>query len=450
MKNLRLLAGAALFGWGLLQSAAAQDVVTPEKLFPQLDAIVKKAVTQSPRMISRAVDLEIAENDRIAARAGMLPSLGGSYSYYDARDKRGDIPGRLQVEKVYYNVSLSQPLFHWGERRNNYRVGQIRENIAKGQYREAYRLYVQEVRSVYFSLIFSKLRAKRAAFQLEYNNRLLQQAEDRHAKKVISDAQIFGIRIETERAVISAERAAFDFENYKNSFSRLTGEPVLRDEDIPDSIPAIASPGSGIQNLLAGYLAAPELPTVEAFNFRQSLEIEKLNLANQKTRLRPKFNLLLAITQDEQSYTLNVAQKYQVNSHFGGVSASWTVFDGFSARSGVRSALAKVRQLQADYKVLTDRLAQQAQTQARMAGFYARYAAISDRLLESGESNLISVKEQFTRGVIAQEDVSVVQLGLFDQQLNAYSARADYYTQVAEFLGTVAQDPVLANLPVAK
>ncbi|AOS45007.1 outer membrane channel protein [Lacunisphaera limnophila] len=428
----------------------AQDVVTPEMVLPQLDAILKRAVAQSPRMISRAVDLEIAENDLIASRAGLLPSVGGNYSFNKARDKRGDLAGRLDVDKVYYNFSLNQPLFHWGERRNSARIGQIRETIAQGQYRDGYRLYAQELRSLYFSMILGKLRAKRAAFQLEYNNRLLQQGEERLAKKVISEALIFGIRIEAERAAISAERAIFDYENIKASFSRLTGEPAPSDESIPDSIPALPPQTTGIQNVLASYLAQAEIPSVEAVNFRHSLAIEKLNLANQKTRLRPKFNLVLGISQDEQSYSLNVAQKYQVNSQYVGISANWTVFDGFSARSGVRSALAKIRQLEGDYKVLSDRIAQQAQTQARLAGFHARYASINDRLLDSSQNNLISVKEQFARGVIAQEDVSVVQLGLFDHQINAYSTRADYYSQVSEFLGTVAQDPVLANLPLNK
>jgi outer membrane protein TolC len=450
MKKSRLFAGITLCLLGLWQGVGAQDVVTPEKLLPGLDAILKKAVTQSPRMISRAIDLEIAEHNRIVSRAGLLPSVGGFYTYYDSRDKRGDLPQRLQVDKEYYSVSLTQPLFHWGERRNNARVGNIRKLMAEGSYREGYRAFAQELRAAYLSLIINKTRAKRAAFQLEYNNRLLQQAEDRHAKKVISDAAIFGTRIEAERAAITAERTAFDFENARASLSRLTGEPPLRDEEIPDAVPPIPNQQANVQGLLGSYLASPELPTFEIQNYRRSLEIEKLNLANQKTRLRPKFNLVVGISQDEQAYGLDIATKYKVNSRFGGISASWTIFDGFAARSGVRTSLASLRQMHADLKSINERLAQQAQTQARMAEFHARYSAINDRLLESGQNNLVSVREQFSRGVIAQEDVSIVQLGLFDQQINAYSSRADYYAQISEFLGTVAQDPAVANLSHAK
>jgi outer membrane protein TolC len=398
-------------------------------------------------MISRAVDLELAENDRVAARAGLLPSVGGSYSYYEARDKRGDLPGRLDVTKIYYNFSVTQPLYHWGERSNTARMGDIRQKISEGNYSDGYRLYAQEVRSAYFRLIISKVRAEKAAFFNDYSAKQLKRGEERLTKKVVSEAQMFGIRMEAERATIADERAKFDFENDKAAFARLTGTAPLANDEIPDAIPAVTLQNDAIQALLAEYLSQKNPPTAEAENFRNTMQMERLNLANQKTRLLPKFNLVVGASQDEQSYTLNTAQKYQVQSYYGGLSVNWTIFDGLSARSGVRSALARVRSQENEYRELTEKLAEQAQSQAKLTGFYARYASISDRYLESGEGNLRSKKEEFARGVIAEEDVSGAQLGLYDSRISAYSSRADYYTQLCQFLGTVVKDPVLANLP---
>jgi outer membrane protein TolC len=443
MKNLRFLAALPLLVVGLF---AADSLSTPEQLFPQLDGILKKAVAQSPRMISRAIDLDMAENDRVAAQAGLLPSIGGSYSYNLSQDKRGDLPGRQNVTKIYYNFSIVQPIFHWGERRNNARMGDIRKLMVESNYAEAYRLFAQEVRSLYLRLIISKLRAEKAAFQNDYSAKQLARSEERLAKKVISEAQMFGFRMEAERSQIGAERALFDLENDKSSFARLTGQPLLADSEIPDMIPGVSSHDSAMQELLSGFLSQKDAPSLEEVISRNTLEIEKLNLANQKTRLKPKFNLVVGVSQDEQSYNINVAQKYSVNSRYAGVSVNWTIFDGFAARSAVRSSLGKLRMMESDYRVLTDRLAAQAQSQAKLAGFYVRYASINDRYLESGEGNVKSKKEEFTRGVIAEEDVSVALLGLYDAKINAYASRADYYNQVCEFLGTVVQDPVLSNL----
>ena len=59
---------------------ATNELVLPEKLLPQLDAILKTAVQQSPRMLNRALDMEIAENNRIQARANLLPSANAWFN----------------------------------------------------------------------------------------------------------------------------------------------------------------------------------------------------------------------------------------------------------------------------------------------------------------------------------------------------------------------------------
>lgn len=449
MKSSRLLAAGSLFASLLLVQALGQGIVTAEQLYPGLDSILKQAVSQSPRMLNRALDLEIAENDRIAARAGLLPSVSGSYRYYESRERRADLADRLSVPKTYYDFSINQPLYHWGERSNNARVGQIREMIAKGNYQEGYRLFAQEVRSQYFRLIIGKIRAKRAAFYLEHATNQMKLGEQRLAQKVISEGQMFSLRIAAERAQIDAERAAFDHENEKTSFARLTGTPVLAPEAIPDEVPAIAGQDGAIQQTLQGFLAQGEVRSNEAINFRHAVDIERLNLANNKTRLLPKFNLVAGVSQDEQRYTA-LGSKYKVDSFYGGIAVNWTIFDGFSARSSVRSGLARLRQMESDQRMMNERIAQQAQTQARLAGFYARSASINGRLLESAEGNVVSKRQEFDRGVISQEDVNVAQIGLYDMQINTFSSRADYYNQVADFLGTVMADPVVANISAGK
>ncbi|MDQ5978121.1 MAG: hypothetical protein QG602_1094 [Verrucomicrobiota bacterium] len=448
MKFSRLLVAGLVLAGGSFVQAFAQDVVTVEKLYPELDNILKQAVAQSPRMLSRAIDLEIAENDRIAARAGLLPTVGGAFRYYEARERRADLGVRMSVPKTYYDFSISQPLYHWGERMNTARMGEIREFIAQGNYREGYRLFAQEVRNAYLKLIVDKLRAKRTAYALDYANNQLKQGEERLAQKVISDGQMFVIRIDAERAQVTAERAAFEFENGLASFARLTGT-ALQAGAVPEVIPSVTDQASTLNSLVQGYLAQTELPSYEAVSLRNSLDLERLNLANHKTRLKPKFSLVAGANQDEQRYSA-LGSKYKVDSYYAGISVGWTIFDGFSARSAVRSSLARLRNMESDYRVLTDRLAQLAQTQARLAGFAARSAAINNKLLESAEGNLSEKTEQFSRGAVSQEQVSLAQLNLYDMRLTAYLSRIEYFSYVGELLGTVREDPVLANLPAGK
>lgn len=443
MKFLRILAACPLIAGAL---GAAESITTPESLFPQLDVILRQAVAQSPAMVSRAVDQEIAENDRVVARAGRLPSVGGYARFYESWDDRSDLPERTKFEKVYYDFSIVQPIFHWGERQNYDRIGEIRLKLAHRQYRDAYRALAQEIRTRYLRLIVEKVRAERAAFNATYTANRLKRDEDRLATKAISEAQIFSTRITAERAQIYQERTRFDLENSKAALSRLTGQPPLTDDQIPDAIPAITDQGPALEQVLAGYLAQKDSPSSEAFAMRQSLAIEKNNLATAKVRLLPKFSLVAGASQDEQSYTVNVANKYSVDSLYVGLMLNWTIFDGFSASAAKRSAYARVRQLERSYTELNKRLAETAQQQVKMASFYAREAAIGNRLLESAEGYVSTQKEAFARGVISEEDVGSAQLNHMDNRMTAYLSRTDYLNQVCEFLGTVVEDPVLGNL----
>lgn len=430
--------------------ANVAGLALPEKLFPQLEAILQSAVQQSPRMVNRALDLEIAENNRIQARANLLPSVGGWANYLEARDTRADLSGRLDVTKIGYNFSATQPLFHWGERRNNAKAGEIQAAIAKGQYRDAYRLLAQTLRADYQRLVIQKLYVQRAAFYLEYTRSQLAQAEDRLAKKVISQYEISGYRLAAEQAQIANEQTQYEFETAKASFARLSGTPQLADDAIPDSIPVPGYDAAALDGLLARFLGEKELPSVEAFTARKQLESQRLSLANTKTRLRPKLSFVVGVSQDDQSYTINVAQKYRVNSVFAGFSASWTLFDGFAAQAAVRNELARRRQLENDYRELTERLAQQAQTQVKHANFSARRMSIANRGLVASEATLKTKQEEFGRGLMSEADVSLARIALYDAQVNAYHGRIELLSRIGDFLGTLAEDPVVGNLPTLK
>lgn len=447
MKTLRILLVLPLLSVAIMAAdPAVNGLVLPEKVFPQLDVILQSAVQQSPRMLNRALDLEIAENNRLSARAGLLPNIGGYVSYYESRDTRADLSGRVDVTKIAYNFSITQPIYHWGERRNSAKMGEIQASIAQGQYQDGYRALAQTLRSDFMRLIVQKLTVKRGAAYAEYAKSQLAKEEVRLAQKVISEFQIFPVRLAAEQAQLIYERVQFDFEMAKASFARLSGRPVLSDDAIPDGIPTVGYDAATIDRLLAGFLGQKDLPAIEAVIMRKQLESAALGYANQKTRLRPKFNFVLGVSQDEQSYTINVAQKYRVNSFFGGLSANWTIFDGFAAQAGVRNELARKRQMENDYKDLTERLAQQAQTQVRQLNFAARNMAISDRALVASQGNLKSKQEEFARGTSSEDDVTQARIALIDAQINASSGRHDFLNRIGEFLGTIVEDPVVANV----
>ena len=427
-------------------SPMVNELPLPEKLYPQLDVILKQAVQQSPAMINRALDLEIAENNRIAARSNILPNVGGYFSTYKSWDDRADLNGRVKVDKIGYSFSVTQPVYHWGERINHVRIGEIQKKIAQGNFQDGYRLLAQEIRTQYLQLIIKKLSLERSHLINKYNQDVRNAAEDRLAKKVIAEAEIFIVRLNAERAQIDLERSALDLESAKQSFARLTGTPPLEDSAIPDMVAESSHTAEAFARVLAAFLAQKDPPTIAAVNLRSQIELENLNYLNQKTRLRPKFNFVVGTSQDEQSYSLDVAQKYKVNSLYGGLSGTWTIFDGFSAKAGQRNALNRRRQAENDYRGLTDSLAREAQAQLKQVDFSARLMSIADRLLAATKGGFEVKKTDYARGVVSENDVTLANMNYYEALISANAARADYLAKVGNFLGTVAEDPVLANI----
>ena len=428
-------------------SPQVEGVVPPERVFPQLDTILTRAAQQSPRMLARAIDLEIAENNRIQARAAVLPTVGGSYRIYQARDDRADQPKPITAKKSYYDFSITQPVFHWGERNNTKRIGEIQKAVAEGNYGEAYRALAQELRSKYLLLIIQKQTVKRAEAGLAYASQQVKLAEKRLAKADISELEMAPLRFSEEQGQLFVERSEFDYAQAKQTFARLSGVPELKDDEIPDEIPAIKHDAAAIDRLLADYLSAKEPPTVEAVNARRQIQVSELFYENEKTRLRPKFNFNAGANQDEQSFTTNVAQRYRVNSLYAGFSLNWQIFDGFTSQAATRSALARLRQARMDADETRLRLAQQAQQQAKFIYFSSRSMTLADRGLSGADALVQTRIADSKRGVATESDIAVAGIALIDARIAAYNARMEYFWRVSDFLGTLAADPVLSHLP---
>jgi outer membrane protein TolC len=450
MKARYFLALTLLLGGGVLRSVGAESVPLPEQSLPGLADLLHQSVRQSPRMINRNLELEIAENDRIAARAAMLPTVGGYYRDSQSRDSRADQVNTLQVRKVAYDLNINQPIFAWGEKRNTARMGEIRQKIALGQYQEAYRLLAQEIRAKYLALITQKTFVERSRYNQKFMQEQLRIAEDKYAKKIFSDLDMFGPRLNAERAQLDLERAEYDYDFNKRTLARMAGVPAIADESLPADVPPV--PGTYSEALFEGlvgdYLRQKDLPSVEAASLRQQLDLDELDYQNQRVRLRPKFSLTAGANQDEQSYSLNVAQRYRVNSLYVGVQVNWTIFDSFASTSAIRTALARRRQHENEYSDMHERLAAQAQSQSKQIYFSSRNLSIQERFLDSAVGNLRSKQDEFKRGLISDADVSQVTLYLYDTRIATGNARADYYQKVGELLGTLNNDPVVTNAPV--
>jgi len=427
----------------------AQDkAILPEDVFPALKQALADAAQQSPRMVAANLSQLVADGELKQAKAGLYPSLGGFYSTNRSEDRREDIAGTLESNKVYYNVSLNQPIFHWGERRNNARIGEIRRQIARESYGEAYRLLSQEIRNVYMTLVLYKLQLGSITFNKKIADQALMLAEAQVKKGDISEGAVFQPRMNAEQAELNLESLTWSYALLKQNFAVLTGMPELSEAQIPDRFPDLPGSADIVSRMLARFLAQDEPETAAVRIQRQTVQADDLSYRTQRTRLLPKLSFVAGMSQDEQSYTTNIAAKYGLQSRYVGLQVNWSIFDGFATRGAIASALARKRASEYEYKQVTERVAREAQRLARTVTLTQKQMRLNERLLENAGYFLDFTKGNFERGQASEADVNSAQANYNAMLNNANSTRSNYLLQVADFVSLIGEDTVVTSASV--
>ena len=442
---------------GLSTLASAQPIssfAVPEDYLPGLKPLLESALRQSPRMIARNAEEVIAEADRIAARAGQLPTIGGYASYHPyARERRWDPNGLTSNvgnnEKIAYNFSLSQPVFHWGALRDTTRMAELRLKIAEGNTAEAYRILLDHVRNHYLQLVVLKASVARARFNQQIADDALAIARSKRQQNVISEADLFTPTVTAEQARLRVDQTEFNYEISKTSLAKLCGVEVVSDAAVADAIPAVTPDSASVERLVDEFLGRGEPDTFYLQNLRRGIEIEKLTHDIHNTRLKPKISASVGVSQDEQtfSYASASTNKYKIQTTYAGVMVNWTIFDSFSTRSAKIASLARRRELERIYKAEAGDLLMSVQTQKRQLEFAARGLAISEKFLASAEDGVRVAEDNLRRGLSSEAAVSDARLLLQTRQLETFAARNDYLMKLSQLLSTTLNDPALNLLP---
>jgi len=420
----------------------------PETYFPALKEILSAAVSQSPRMVARNAENAAAEGNRIVMRSGQLPSFAGYMGYYPwQRDWRADLPRYADVNRLNYNFSINQPIYHWGALQNTTRIGELQLKMTEGLTAEGYRILVQEIRGQYLALVIKKAALAKARLNQHMAEDNVTVSQTKLEKKVISEGDMFIARLALDRSKLAADQGEEDYNYSKSVFAKLCGAPVLSDSQIPDEIPDATPLAPAFEPMLSTFTSQKELNSYNLRYLSDQIEVEKLSYENITTRLRPQLNFQIGTSQDQTSYTTNIAAKYRVTSIFTGFVVNWSIFDGFATRGAAATSQAHRRELEQSYKDLSANLADQARNQLKQVGFARRGMEIANRLLESSAGALRDKKNDATRGLASEVDVNTFQLAYSEAQVSAFSARSDYLMKTGDFLSTTLQDPALANLP---
>jgi len=424
---------------------AQSPVVLPEALFPELGDLLVEAATQSPRMVARAINAEIQAGNVQVARAGMLPDLNASVTQTWGEETRTGRGQSFDTDKLYYSISLSQPLYHWGVLRNTLRIAQINQFIDQGRTEEAYIALAAEVRAQYLQLIRKQHTLELLRFRQVQADQRLAQGRERVEARTLAAADIFPLEIAADRGDLAVVEAEADLARSKRSLARLVGRSDLGGMVVPSEIPPLpGDAGVAAAQALAQALRRDEVIDTRALEtLRQQLEVQRLTLHNTRMGLRPRFTLVAAITQDEQTFGTFPLTKYESRYTYGGVRMNWAIFDSFRTKGQTRSALARLRNAE---QALTDAevdLIARVESLADQVEFSARSLRINERLLEASANGLKFQEEQFALGNVSEGAVAGARDHLLAATGNALTTRYSHLMILIQLLGAVDADPAV-------
>jgi outer membrane protein TolC len=442
----RSIAGFLLaLSFGFTPLSAQTRIGVPESQIPQLERLISSGITQSPRMIVRNAHSAAAEASLMVAKAARLPSFGMSGSWVASKEDRGDFAGTIPADKLYYSAVINQPLYQWGNISRSIKSAEIRKSMDDGRTRQAYLILANEIREKYLTLVQDRRNLEKNRFELKLANEDLAQGVEKRSRNIISDADIFQAELRQQRAAYQALRAEDSFIYSSEVLARLSGTEPLADSEVPQEFPAprVQEDAPIIVSLLAHFLSA-EMPLNTDLELAlKQLEISQNDLHRERTALRPTVSLIAGVTSDEQSYDLNIANKYEVQSLYAGVSMNWTVFDGFASKGRVRAALANLRASEVELEVKKSAILTDAESYGRQFKSLALAVVITDRELLSAENLLADMKERLKRGEVSEAQVNGGQSQLHQAYGKALFERATYWSKLGDLLSLIEADPIL-------
>ncbi|MCC5022885.1 MAG: TolC family protein [Candidatus Synoicihabitans palmerolidicus] len=153
-----------------------------------------------------------------------------------SEEERGVFSEPPTADKLYYRFAMTQPLFHWGVISRNVESAKIRRNIEDGRTRQAFAAVAKDIRGKYLELLIQNKFLERVRFNLSNVAENLKESADKRLQNLISEAEIYQIRIGHQRAVLWEAMETDTYETGLRMLSRISGVSVS-DEMIADEFP---------------------------------------------------------------------------------------------------------------------------------------------------------------------------------------------------------------------
>lgn len=430
------------------ESEWAPAAMLPESQIPILREALQSASSRSPELLLRNLALAQLEAQRMMAASQRLPSLSGSArGTYDAVSLSSGEGGYNKGTGFFYQLGVSQPLYHWGTLDAAVKISELSAEIGKKNYAEVYRTLIGSVRTQFMALIMKR---KILAYH-EYAMSLSKVAYDSDAKKVangaLAAAAIHGTELALKDAQLAVLRSRIDYRNAKKLFELLTGIPEISDDKIPDMV--VRPPTASLEQaeaVIKSGLSDEQQPA--AAIFRMQMRQSDLEYKIAKYRLFPKLNLTAGTSLDNQiSTSSSSVSQDSTYRHNVALVVNWSIFDGFYSRGDKQRALSARRIAENNLANSLENLSRERALLRDQLDIAIQAESLAEIRREDSLGSVRYAESEVAVGRMTESALAQIRLGLMQSEIAASNARAELYTKWSALLGSAWADPVLMNLP---
>ena len=415
----------------------------PEELLPDLNRIMQRALSASPSIQLANLELARAEANYLVHRAAMLPTVSAQSSYNVSSQRRDDAGASSTDQGFFYQIGLSQPVFHWGARKAERDIGAIALLIQQKRLEDARGSLASALRTQYLDLIIRKLHLRNGRLNEELSEKALAAAEERFAAGNLSEAEITQQRLSTEEARLARRRNEHDLETFVRMFAHLCGDPTFNADRIADAMPApLVSPEmvearfANVSPETVRDLPAAEVQELQLKQNEKRYEIERV-------RLRPRVSLVashgLANLTTATSATID---QTAVVTTTAGVVVNWTIFDGLASRGARLAALAAKRVGERQYENFVTTTLNELRRMQREIELATDGLAIAERRAALVEEALARARADFKAGRIAQSTLDAHLSQSRATEISIAAARSQLFARWIEYVSVAGLDPM--------
>jgi outer membrane protein len=382
----------------------AQDLLEVYELALQNDPVLKQA---------NASQLAVGES-KDQSIANFLPnvSVTGNSTVNRLNNKRFTYQGAgLQnYSDNYFNVNLTQPLFHW---EHWIQLSQSDNQIAQAEadYQAELQKLMVKVADAYFNVLSAEDNLEFSRAEKQAIARQLDQAKQQFAIGVIGITESQQAQAAFDTATANEIEAANNVDNQKEALAEIIGEQDLALDALGEKIP-LARPEPDDMSAWSSSAEVGNFSIISAFN---QMEFARKSIDLQRSGHLPKLDLTASAGQYDTSNNFGLRGSTEVV----GLRLDVPLFEGGAVNSRTREAGYKYEQAKEQLTAAKRAVNRQVKDAYRgITTSISRVEALKTAV-SSAEVSLQSTEAGFEVGVRTLVEV-------LDEQRNLYRAKRDY------------------------